>query len=351
MNKEKESDVFKSKIGGQALIEGIMMRGTDTAAMACRLSDGKIDIEQWPVKNGKDAPFYTRAPFLRGCFNFFINLKEGIRCIMKSAEKQAEDGEEEELSKFEIWLQEKFGDKLMPVLMTISMIIALAVSVALFKFLPMLITSPLRNAGAPQSSAEIVAGETADESVEMSAGRKRLLAVIEGTIRIALLVGYMSLVSLTKSMKTTFRYHGAEHKTITCYEKSVSGRGDLSGWNAEEELTVEKIRPCSRFHPRCGTSFLLIVALISVIVGMFLPWENIAVRFLMQLIMLIPEASIAYELIKLAGRYNNAFTRIISAPGLWLQRITTKEPEDGQIEVAIAAILPCLPKDLSEDKW
>ena len=139
-------------------------------------------------------------------------------------------------------------------------------------------------------------------------------------------------------MHTTFMYHGAEHKTIACYE-------------AQKELTVENIRPMCRFHPRCGTSFIMIVILISIIVGMFLPWKNIGIRLLMQLVLLIPEASIAYELIKLAGRYDNIFTKIISAPGLWLQHITTKEPNDKQIEVAIAALTPCLPKEDEEDKW
>ena len=139
-------------------------------------------------------------------------------------------------------------------------------------------------------------------------------------------------------MKTTFMYHGAEHKTIACYE---SGK----------ELTVENIRPMCRFHPRCGTSFILIVIILSIIVGMFLPWKSIPVRFGMQLLLLIPEASVAYELIKIAGRYDNIVTRIISAPGLWLQRITTNEPNDAQIEVAIAALTPCLPKDKEEDKW
>ncbi len=317
MSKDKKSSGFKSKIGGQALIEGIMMRGIDTAAMACRLPDGTIDVETWAIRNGKTAPWYTKTPFIRGCFNFVGSMVEGIKCTMKSAEKQiTEDDEEEELSKFEQWLTDKFGDKLMPVLMIFSVVIAMVISVSLFKFLPMFLSNLLMQAGAPDW----------------------VKTVGEGIIKLVLIVAYFYVISLTESMKTTFEYHGAEHKTIACYE-------------AQKELTVENIRPMTRFHPRCGTSFILIVILLSIIVGMFLPWKNILVRFGLQLVLLIPEASISYELIKLAGRYDNIFTKIISAPGLWLQRITTNEPTDKQIEVAIAAITPCLPADKEDDKW
>ena len=148
----------------------------------------------------------------------------------------------------------------------------------------------------------------------------------------------MWAISHMKDIHTTFMYHGAEHKTIACYENGL-------------DLTVENIKKQCRFHPRCGTSFIFLVVLISVCVGMFLPWSNVWLRFGLQLLLLPVEASIGYELIKLAGRYDNLFTKIISAPGLWLQRITTKEPDDRMIEVAIAALTPCLPKDGEEDKW
>ena len=141
-----------------------------------------------------------------------------------------------------------------------------------------------------------------------------------------------------KEIHKTFKYHGAEHKTIACYE-------------AELELTVENVRKQIRFHPRCGTSFIFLVVLLSIIIGMFLPWKNLWARFGLQLLMLIPETSIGYELIKLAGRYDNIFTRIISAPGIWLQHITTCEPDDPQIEVAIAALKPCIPENKEDDRW
>ena len=237
---------------------------------------------------------------------------------MKSAEKQIDDDEEddEELSKFEQWLTDKFGDKLVNVIMIISVVIALAFSLIVFKGGPILVADLIEKAGAPESARPI----------------------IEGFVRLFLLVGYMYVISFMGSIKTLFKYHGAEHKTIACYE-------------AMEDLTVENVRRHTRFHPRCGTSFILIVLIISIIVGIFLPRENMWLRFGVQMLCLIPEASIAYEVIKLAGRFDNIFTKIVSAPGLWLQRITTKEPDDKQIEVAIAALKPCLPKDGEEDKW
>jgi len=315
--KDCKKECFKSKIGGQALIEGVYMRGITTAAMACRLPDGTIDVEEWAVKNGKDAPWYRKAPFIRGCINFVSSMAEGIRCTMKSAEKQiTEDDEEEELSKFEQWLTDKFGDKLVNVIMIISVVIALAFSLIVFKGGPILVGNIFVKLGAAETARPI----------------------IEGITRLVLLVGYMYAISFMGSIKTTFMYHGAEHKTIACYE-------------AQEELTVENVRKHTRFHPRCGTSFILIVLLLSLIVGIFLPRTNMWLRFGVQMLCLIPEASVAYELIKIAGKYDNIITKIISAPGLWLQRITTKEPTDKQIECAIAALKPCLPKEGEEDKW
>ncbi len=315
--KECKKECFKSKIGGQALIEGVYMRGITKAAMACRLPDGTIDVEEWAVKNGKDAPWYRKAPFIRGCINFVSSMAEGIRCTMKSAEKQiTEDDEEEELSKFEQWLTDKFGDKLVNVIMIISVVIALAFSLIVFKGGPILVGNIFIKLGAAETARPI----------------------IEGITRLVLLVGYMYAISFMGSIKTTFMYHGAEHKTIACYE-------------AQEELTVENVRKHTRFHPRCGTSFILIVLLLSLIVGIFLPRTNMWLRFGVQMLCLIPEASVAYELIKIAGKYDNIVTKIISAPGLWLQRITTKEPTDKQIECAIAALKPCLPKEGEEDKW
>ena len=321
---EKEIQPIKSKIGGQALIEGIMMRGIDVSAMACRLPDGTIDVETWKIRNGKTAPWYLKTPFIRGCFNFAISLYDGIRCMLKSADKQITDDDEEddteELSKFEQWLSSKFegehGKELLSTIMIIMSIIFMIIGVCALKFIPILISNLLGYLGAPDWTKTIS----------------------EGFIKLGLIILYMWAISHMDSIHTTFMYHGAEHKSIACYENGL-------------ELTVENIRKQTRFHPRCGTSFIVLVMLISICIGMFLPWKNLFVRFGLQLLFLPVEASIGYELIKLAGRYDNIFTRIISAPGLWLQKITTQEPNDKMIEVAIAALTPCIPDDRNDDKW
>ncbi len=318
--KEKSKEKFKSKIGGQALIEGIMMRGISKCAMACRLPSGEIDVEVWDIKNGKDAPWYRKVPFIRGTFNFLYSMIEGYQCMMKSIDKQDFDEENEKKGKLEEWIDSKLekcdDKKVMAVVSALTVILSLGLTLVLFKFVPMLMSSLLGKLGAPDV----------------------VKTVSEGVLRLVILISYMKIVSLTGTMKTTFMYPGAEHKTIACYEYG-------------EELTVENVRKHTRFHKRCGTSFLLITVLIAIIVGMFLTWENIWIRLGMQLLLVPVEASVAYEIIKLAGRYDNFFTAILSAPGLWLQRITTYEPTDAQIECAIAAIKPCIPDDSEEDKW
>ena len=323
--KECKKECFKSKTGGQALIEGVYMRGITSAAMACRLPDGTIDVEQWAVKNGKDTPWYRKTPFVRGCINFIANLIEGIRCTIKSAEKQiTEDDEEEELSKFEQWLTDKFGDKLVTVIMIISVVIALAFSFVVFKGGPILVGNLIIKAGAAESARPI----------------------IEGLARLVLLVGYMYAISFMGSIKTTFMYHGAEHKSIACYE-------------AQEELTVENARKFKRFHPRCGTSFLVLMLLVGMFVSFFIDplfmlaglYEGagyLALRALVKLLLLPLIMGIGYELIKFAGRHDNIVTRIFSAPGLWLQRVTVLEPTDDMIECAIAAFKEVIPDDNSD---
>ena len=331
-NNQQSECKFKSKIGGQALIEGVMMRGIDLSAMACRLPDGTIDVETWKIRNGKTAPWYLKTPFIRGCFNFVISLVDGMKCTMKSAEKQMndeDDDDDEELSPFEEWLSKtrpykwleaklegENGKSVMNTIMIVVCVVVMVISICAFKFFPALLSGLLGKLGAPDWSK----------------------TVSEGIIKIALLVGYMWLISNMKEIHTTFKYHGAEHKTIACYEAGL-------------ELTVENVRKQTRFHPRCGTSFIFLVVLLSIAIGMFLPWDSILARFGSQLLMLPVEAYIGYELIKLAGRCDNLFTKITSAPGIWLQHITTCEPDDPQIEVAIAALKPCIPEDKNDDRW
>lgn len=314
---EKKKENHKSKIGGQALIEGVMMKGIYTSAMACRLPDGTIDVETWEEKNGKNAPWYRKTPFIRGTFNFVSSLIDGYRCLMKSADKQmTEEESEEEMSKLDKWLNEHLGEKLMGIISVISIVFSLVLCIGLFKFLPMWIVGLLKNV----VSSRIV------------------LTIAEGLIKIAIFVGYLAVTSLMKDIRRTYEYHGAEHKTIACYE-------------AGDELTPENVKKYSRFHPRCGTSFIFISLFISIFVFCFITWSSMAARMALQIVLLPVIVGISYELIRLAGRYDNAFTRIISAPGLNLQRLTTREPDEKEIEVAIAAIKPCIPENKEDDRW
>lgn len=314
-----KSEKFKSKIGGQALIEGIMMRGIDKSAMALRLPTSEIEVEEWDANNGKSAPWYKKTPFIRGIFNMVSSLTEGYKCLSKSADRAMEFEDEEPESKFEIWLEDKIGDKLVPIVTTIGTVLGVVVALLLFMWVPSLIVNGI------------------GKFIPMNPFVKTL---IEGIIKIFVFVGYMALTGLMKDIRRTYEYHGAEHKTIACYE-------------AGDELTPESVKKYTRFHPRCGTSFIFIVLFISIIVfSVFrLPWNNIFLRLLCKLPLLPVIVGIGYEIIRLAGKYDNIFTRIISAPGLWLQRLTTREPDLDVIEVAIAALKPCIPKDSEDDRW
>lgn len=309
---------FKSKIGGQALIEGIMMRGIDTEAMAVRLPDGSIDLEQWKLPKAK---WYQKTPFVRGPVNFVTTLIDGYKCLSKSADKSLQE-ENENPSKFEKWLEEKLGDKLMSAVMFISGVLGVALALALFIYLPALATRGLAMLFPGLDDIYI------------------LKNVIEGVIKIGIFILYIWLTSLLKDIRRTYEYHGAEHKTIACYE-------------AGDELTVENVKKHTRFHPRCGTSFIFLVLFISIIVNtlFMLPWEQVWLRALLKLCVLPIIVSIAYEVIKLNGKYDNIITKIISAPGLWIQRLTTREPDDSQMEVALAAFIPCIPEDKEQDRW
>lgn len=318
-----------TKIGGQALIEGIMMKGVSKAAMAVRMKDGGIDVEEWDLKPNK---WYNKTPFIRGSINFVTSMMEGYKYMMKSAEKSGmlDDDGEEELTKFEKWLEDKLGDKLMGVIMAIAMVIGVAFAVFMFAFVPSLIYDLIETV------------VEADISVWQS--------TFEGILRMILFVAYMAVVARMKDIRRTYEYHGAEHKTIACYE-------------ASEELTVENVKKHTRFHPRCGTSFIILSLLVSILVYTIIPidpatWWGIEITLLatlarvgIKLLLLPVVVGIAYELIRIAGRHNNIFTRIMSAPGLWMQRLTTCEPDDKQIEIAIAAMKPVLPKEGEDDRW
>lgn len=311
MSKNNSNEKFKSKIGGQALIEGIMMLGPTTGAMACRLPDGTVDVETWEENNGKKAPWYKKTPLVRGCVNFVLSMKKGYKYLMKSAEKQMT---EEELA------EEENSSAFFNVCMTIGMILGIVIALGLFMWLPKFLVGLIKPLTAATTAARILRSAT------------------EGILKIVIFVAYMALTSLMKDIRRQFEYHGAEHKTIACHE-------------AELPLTVENVRKQTRFHKRCGTSFIFIVLIVSIFVMCLVPFTVTWQRVITSIILLPLIVGISYEFIRLAGNHDNAFTRILSAPGLAMQRITTREPDDGQIEIAIAALTPCIPQDKEEDKW
>ena len=290
-----------------------MMRGPVLTSMATRMPDGSIDVETWNTHKGSKTPWTRKTPFIRGIFNMVDSMVVGYSCLMKSAEKA---GVEEEPTKFDKWLEKKLGHNMMKMLGGFAAVLGVALAAVLFIFIPTGLSSLLK------------------PLIGTGVG----LSLIEGLIKVIILVGYMWLCSRMKDMRRVFEYHGAEHKSIACYEAGLP-------------LTVENIRPQRRFHPRCGTSFLFLVVFISIIVGSFISWDNPAIRMLLKLALIPVVVGISYELIKLAGRSDGILTRIISAPGMWLQRITTCEPDDSQIECAIAALEAVIPEDENADRW
>ena len=319
----KEGKIKYSGVGGEALIEGIMMKGPKGAAIACRMPDGSIDITRKEVHSVTDKCKLLKAPFIRGPINFVEQMLFGYKCMMESAEKTAfdtSDTNEEEMSKLDKWLSKHIGPKMMAVIGAVAMVLGFGLAFVIFFYLPTL-TSDLIN--------KHLAHGTLD----------RYIPLIEGLMRMILFVLYMWGVSLMSDIKRVFKYHGAEHKSIFCVEHGL-------------ELTVENVRKQSRFHPRCGTSFIFITLILSIVISSVINvvfpelratsrWLWIAVKVLMLPLIM----SIGYECIRIAGKHDNAFTRLLSAPGLLMQRITTKEPEDDIIEVGIAAIKAVIESD------
>lgn len=297
---------IKTSIGGQAVIEGVMMRGPQLTALAVRTPDQKISTEEWATPSMDR--WYKKTPFVRGVFNFFDSMTAGYSCLMKSAEKAGLE-EDEDPSKLEQWLQRVFGQKYMAFLEGVILVFSLLMALFFFTFIPTLLV-------------KLISGVVVHPLA---------LSAIEGLLKIGIFLLYLYLVSRMEDIQRVFQYHGAEHKTIFCYEHG-------------EELTVENVRRHSRFHPRCGTSFLVIVLLLSILVFSFLSWGNLWLRVGLKVLCLPLIMSLSYECIKLAGRHDNLFTRILSAPGLWTQRLTTREPDDSQIEVAIAAMKQVIPQ-------
>lgn len=279
-----------SGIGGQAVLEGIMMKNNDRYAVAVRRPDGGISVEPGNYHGIPGTGVIKKIPFVRGIFNFVESLILGTRCLNLSASFYDDEGEE----------KSGVGDKLMTTLVTIfAVVLALGIFVVLPYYLASIIGRQLRNAS--------------------------LLAIIEGAIRIVIFIGYVLSISLMKDIRRLYRYHGAEHKCINCIER---GR----------PLTVHNVMRSSRLHRRCGTSFIFFVLFVSIVLFFFIRAENPFQRAALRILLMPVVAGISYEIIRLAGRFDNVFVKLLSAPGMWVQRLTTKEPDTSMVEVAIAAV-------------
>ena len=311
MSQEK----FKTSIGGQALLEGILMRGPEKQVIVVNAPGGYV-IKEEPVKLPKDKYPVLGWPILRGVANFISSMVTGVRATTFSAECLPEE-ESENPGKFEKWVNEHLSnEKAEKVIVGTSVFLGIALAVVLFMLLPTIITGFI--------------GKFVESRVALN--------LIEGCVRILIFLGYMWLATLLEDIKRVWMYHGAEHKTIFCYEAGL-------------ELTVENCRKQSRMHPRCGTSFMFIVMIVSILVFSVISWSNVWIRMGLRIVLLPVVVGISYELIKLAGRYDNLFTRIISAPGKALQHLTTREPDDEMIEVAIEALKRVLPEEEGSDRW
>ncbi len=314
----------KTSVGGQALIEGVMMQGPRGMATAVRKPDGEILTEYHTIKFLRNKNKFFNIPIIRGIVGFVESMVMGYKTLMYSAEVSGmEDFEEQDMSKFERWLNDKFGEKLVSFVATIGSILGVVLAFLLFFYLPVLVFN---------KANEWTGGAITDYQ-----------GLIEGVMKILIFVIYIAAVSRMKDIKRLFMYHGAEHKSIACYEAGL-------------DLTVENAKKCTRFHPRCGTSFIFVVLIFSIIVytivAKIFP-EIAAVRVLwlvLKLAFLPIIMGVCYEFIRYAGRHDNLFVKIVSAPGLWMQRLTTKEPTDDILEVGIAAIKAVITDNPEDDE-
>ena len=316
---KKNNCTKKTSIGGQALIEGIMMRGPLTTAMAVRNTDGQIIIEKEETSIVK-APKFFKLPLIRGIYNMVVSFTLGYKYLMRSAEisglEDLDDGKDEKSDE----KKQKENKALMGVIGTISAILGVVLAVFLFIYLPSQLYSWL---ALPFPSIK---------------ENYLLRSIFEGVLKITIFIAYMASMRLIKDIRRTFMYHGAEHKTIFCYE-------------AGQELTVENIRKQRKYHPRCGTSFMILILIVSIVISMFIRVPNPMLRTVIRLLVLPVTIGIGYELIKFAGRHDNILTKIISFPGMLLQHISVMEPTDDMIECAIAAMKEVIPEDKESDNW
>ena len=291
-----------SGIGGQAVIEGIMMKNQDNYATAVRRPDGSIEVKKDTYVSMTEKVKFFALPFVRGVFSFADSMILGMRSLTWSA-SFFEDDEDEEPGKLEKFLTDRFGEKLEAALMTAVMVFSILMAIVIFMVLPLVIANFFRR---------FIASET-------------VMAVLEGLIRIMILIGYIKLISGMEDIRRTFMYHGSEHKCINCLENGLV-------------LNVENVRNSSKEHKRCGTSFLLFVMVISILFFMVVRVDTVWLRIISRIILIPVIAGVSYEVLRLAGRSNSKIMNIVSRPGMWMQGLTTKEPDDSMIEVAIAAV-------------
>ena len=307
---------FKTLIGGQALIEGIYMRGPEKQSVVIRKPDGMLEPKVEDLKLIKDRYPILGWPLIRGVVNFGSSMVNGMRSLMYSASFLPEE-EQEEPDALGRWIEKHFGsDKLEQWLIYSAAIIGVLFAVGLFLLLPTFLVGLIRPIH----------------------GNLILRNFLEGIVKIVIFIVYLSLISQMKDIKRVFEYHGAEHKTIRCYE-------------ARLPLTMENVRPMTRKHPRCGTSFLFVVIIISILVGSVIQTPNTLLRMLLHLLLLPVVVAVSYEFNRLVGRHDNVLTRALSAPGMWFQNLTTREPDDSMIEVGIEALKLVIPEKEGADQW
>ena len=316
MAKKENQGAFRTSIGGQALIEAILMRGPEKQAIVARKADGELAYKVEELKLVKKRHPLLGLPLIRGSVTFMDSMVKGVQAISWSAEQLPEDMQEEP-GKIDRWIEETLGsEKAEKAILGIAVFLGIALSVGLFFFLPTLITGLF-------------------DSIISSRLLKNL---IEGLVRIILFLLYLWAVTHMKDIKRMFQYHGAEHKTIHCYERGL-------------ELTIDNVRPMPRQHPRCGTSFLFVVMIVSILVFMFVSWTSALMRLVIRLLLLPVIVGISYEINRWVGRHDNAFSSMLSWPGRKLQNLTTFEPDDSMIEVAIEALKQVIPEEQGADQW
>ncbi len=310
---------FRTSIGGQALIEGILMRGPTRQAIVVRAPEGLV-VKEEELRLVRDRYPVLGLPLIRGTVIFIDSLVRGVKALMFSADYFPED-DAAKPSKFDLWLEKHFSDeKAQKLIAALAVVLSLGLTIGLFFLLP-----------------TFLAGFV-DPYIQSPA----LHNLIESALKLLIFFAYMLLISRQKDIQRVFQYHGAEHKTIFCYEAGLP-------------LTVENCRIQKRFHPRCGTSFLFVVVVISILISSvvftFVEWRSLWVRFAMHLLLLVPIISVAYEFNRYVGGHDNPVTRFLSRPGLWLQNFTTNEPDDSMLEVAIRAIELVIPEEKGKDAW